>query len=213
MKIKEASIYLTGSKEHSAATQRVKRLVTDSQSSGAGHHVVIKKPQHISLHAYTNCSLPNALLGSFSEEDGHTLFTFSMTGDYETTPVTTLSSCTMYLTSQANYVISAVLLEHSPCTSGVFVLLWDNVTSRRWDVCSAWHAPGPSFTTSSNMAEVSIELNDVTDPCDFNISILAVDNSSKGKLELRYLSPNEGKAWVNALVVDVKLLNGRRVGG
>ena len=73
------------------------------------------------------------------------------------------------------------------------MLLWDEVTLRRWDVCCAWHAPGPAFVTSSNVTEITVELNDVYDPCDFNISIMAVEKPADGELEVRYLSAAEGE--------------------
>ena len=73
------------------------------------------------------------------------------------------------------------------------MLLWDNVTRRRWDVCSTWHVPGPTFVTSSSVAEIIVELNDATDPCDFNVSAMAVVNSLERKLEVLLLSTTEGK--------------------
>ena len=72
------------------------------------------------------------------------------------------------------------------------MLLRDNAGLRRWDVCAAWHAPGPDFVTTSGVVDVSVELNDVIDPCDFTINVRAVEKPS-GDLELRYLSATEGK--------------------
>ena len=149
-------------------------------------------PTNNSLRAYANCSNRNAALDIFSESDEHLLLTFSTSGGDGAAPMAALS-CAVSLTSQAGKNISAVLLEHSPCVDGVFVLLWDNVTHRRWDVCSTWHAPGPAFMTSSNEVEIIVELNDATDPCDFNVSAMAVVNSPKRKLEVRSLSATEGK--------------------
>ena len=111
----------------------------------------------------------------------------------------TTSSCGMYVTSQTGKIISVVLLEHSPCASGVFVLLWDNVMRKRWDVCSTWHVPGPAFMTSSTALEIVVELNDVSDPCDFNISAMAVLKPPKGELELRNLSATEGKVSIGLI--------------
>ena len=121
----------------------------------------------------------------------------SVPGHHGTEPVTT-QPCAVNLTSRAGKSISAVLLEHSPCAGGVFVLLWDKVRHRRWDVCSTWHAPGPAFMTSSTVVEIIVELNDVSDPCDFNISAKAVVKPPEKELELRYLSATEGKIWVGA---------------
>ena len=79
------------------------------------------------------------------------------------------------------------------------MLLWDKVTHRRWDVCSTWHAPGPAFMTSSTAVEIIVELNDVSGPCDFNISVMVVVKPKKRELELRYLSATEGKIWVGVI--------------
>ena len=72
------------------------------------------------------------------------------------------------------------------------VLLWDNTRRRRWDVCSAWHAPGPDFTTSADAANVNVELTDATDPCNFNISVTAMKKPLPAIVELRFLSTTEG---------------------
>ena len=151
-----------------------------------------EKPLNNSLSAYVNCSDPNASFGTLSDSDGRLLLTFSTPGGHGSGTMTTLP-CGVRLTSQAGKNISAVLLEHSPCSGRVFVLLWDKVTRRRWDVCSTWQAPGPSFITSSDVVEITVEINDVADPCDFNMSAIAVLNPPEGKLELWYLSASEGQ--------------------
>ena len=110
------------------------------------------------------------------------------------TPLT----CSVHLTSQPRYVISAVLLEHSLCGGdggGVFVLLWDKAKRRSWDVCSVWQAPGPDFQASSNVADLSIEWTEVLHPFNLNISIRATEKIHKGQLESRYLSATEGEVF------------------
>ena len=145
-----------------------------------------------------NCSIPNASLEISSEDNIHQLLIFSLAGGQGTEPVTT-SSCGVYLTSQAGKIISVVLLEHSPCASGVFVHLWDNAMRKRWDVCPTWHVPGPAFMTSSTALEIVVELNGVSDPCDFNISAMAVLKPPRGELELRNLSATEGKVLIGVI--------------
>ena len=158
----------------------------------AGTDEVTEKPPYNLLFAYDNCSSPAASLSTVSESDGRLLLTFSSPGGHDSGTMSVLL-CVVRLTAHTNRSISAVLLEHSPCAGGVFVLLQDRVRRRRWDVCSSWHTPGPAFMTSSNVVEISVELNDVTDPCDFNISAMAVEKPLKGQLELWYLSSSEGQ--------------------
>ena len=150
-----------------------------------------EKPLNTLLSAHVNCSDPNASLGTFSDSDGRLLLTFSAPGGHGQGTVTTLP-CDVRLISQASENISAVLLEHSPCSGGVFVLLLGRGTRRRWDVCSTWQAPGPSFISSSDV-EIIVELNDITDPCNFSISAIGVVNPPEGQLELWYLSATEGQ--------------------
>ena len=154
--------------------------------------VTEKRPYNLLL-AYDNCSSSAASLSILSESDERLLLTFSSPGGHDS-ETTSVLLCVVSLTAHAIRSISAVLLEHSPCAGGVFVLLWDRVRRRRWDVCSAWHTPGPAFMTSSNVVEISVELNDVTDPCDFNISAMVVTKPLEGKLELRFLSSTEGQS-------------------
>ena len=151
------------------------------------------------MQVQTNFSFPNASLDTFTEDDRHLLLVVSLPGDHGTEPMTT-QSLAVYLTSQAGNSIAAVLLEHSPCAGGIFVLLSDKASRRRWDVCSTWHAPGPAFITSSNEVEIIVELNEATDPCTFNISAMAVVKPPGRKLELWNLSATEGKFLVE--VVD-----------
>ena len=102
-------------------------------------------------------------------------------------------TCHARLISQASNVISAVLLEHSPCADGgVSVLLLDNSTHRRWDVCSSWHAPGPDFTSNYSVADVNIELADVINPFNVTISVRAVNKGDPSEIEMRYFSATEG---------------------
>ena len=159
---------------------------------------VTEKPRRNSLHAQKECSIAGASLNIFTEDDGHLLLVVSLPGHHGTEPVTT-RPCAVNLTSLAGKSISAVLLEHSPCAGGVFVLLWDKVTRKRWDMCSTWHAPGPAFMTSSTNVGIIVELLDVSDSCHFNISAMAVVKPTERELELRYLSATEGKVWVGEI--------------
>ena len=112
-------------------------------------------------------------------------------------------TCHVHITSPPLFVISAVLLEHSLCDGGVFVSFWENTTRRAWDICSAWQTPGPDFVTSSNVADVIIELNDAAFPCYITLSARAVKKPQEGQLELRHLSAKEGTAHLFGIFVSV----------
>ena len=100
--------------------------------------------------------------------------------------------CTIHFVSAAQYAMSMVLLEHTPCNGGVIVVISDTSRRRRWHVCSALLVPGPDFLTSSNVADITAEFRDVTNPLEFTISVMAVEKPKKGELVLRHLSHKEG---------------------
>ena len=183
---------VTGNDEQST-TQETNQFVSESQS---GQNVDHKDQTSGSLRAVTNCTTPHTLLNVLTNSHRDILLVFSALGDNDARHMTSVT-CHVRLKSQQRYVISAVLLEHSICGGGVFVLLWDNTTRIPWDVCSVWQVPGPDVVTSSNVADVSIELVHIRDPCDLNISIMAVEKTSEGHLELRYLSTAEGTAFLS----------------
>ena len=139
----------------------------------------------------TNCTTSHVSLKSVINEEGCALLSLSALGHHKSAPVTVLP-CRIHLESQTRYFISAVLLQHSSCGFGVFVVLWDNYRWTRWDVCSAWHVPGPDFRTSSNYLNILVEVSEVHDPFDFIISVKA-EQLDPRKLEVHLLSADEGK--------------------
>ena len=166
------------------------QVISDSQPVGNLEHNGTGTQLNDRMFAEIDCADPYISLNRQTKDNGSTLFTIS-TPDRDV--AYTSYSCGVYLTSQPDYVLSAVLLEHTLCDGGVSVLLSDNTTFRHWDVCSIWRAPGPDFTSSSRMVSVRIELSDVTDPCVFTISIIATEKPHEAELTLRYLSATEGK--------------------
>ena len=199
---------VTGSEDHISSTYGTKQLTSQSQRAGDFDVTVISQSQQAgdfdvtvtsqsngSLHAITNCTHPSVSLDMLADGDRDILLTFSAVGDVSARHLTPLT-CSVHLTSQPRYVISAVLLEHSLCGGdgdGVFVLLWNKAKRRSWDVCSVGQAPGPDFQASSNVADLSIEWIKVLHPFNLNISIRAMEKLHKGQLESRYLSATEGE--------------------
>ena len=145
------------------------------------------------LQSETFCTDPHTSLTNVTTDDGYVRLIFSvLVHDRET--IHSLV-CTIRLTSQPSHAISAVLLDHCPCSGGVSVLLRDGTRGkrrRRWDVCSSWRVPGPDFTTTSGMVEMEVEWSDVADPCEFSVRVMAVEKPQARELELRYLSDTEG---------------------
>ena len=166
------------------------QVISDSQPVGNLEHNETEPQVNDRLFAKIDCTDPYISLNRQTRKNGFTRITFS-TPDRNV--AYTSLSCGVNLTSLPDYVVSAVLLEHSLCDGGVFVLLADYTKSRRWDVCSIWRAPGPDFTSSSRVVSVRIELSDVIDPCVFTISIIATEKPREAELTLRYLSATEGK--------------------
>ena len=174
------------------------KIVTTDTANGQASNLLLDEKldqtatekRYISLHVNSSCTTNTVWAKTAIKGDGHIQLTFLIPENHNV--VHASETCKVRLTSRPSYVIWAVLLEHSPCGGGVIVLLWDKEGRRQWDVCSAWHAPGPDFTTSSNKADVSVELSDVTDHCNFTISVRAVDQIQTGQLELMYLSSTEG---------------------
>ena len=144
------------------------------------------------LLARINCTDRNISLTTLTNADRSILITFS-TPDHGATRITSLP-CWLRLRSQPPYVLSAVLLEHTLCDGGVFVLLLDRSRSRQWDVCAVWHAPGPDFLSLSPLVIIRFNLIDVSDPCNFTIHVRAMDKPVKGELEKKYLLSTEGKS-------------------
>ena len=140
----------------------------------------------------TSCATSYISLNAVINEEGYTLLSLSAPEHHEATPPTSVQ-CSVHLKSHPHTTISAVLLQHSPCGFGVFVVLWDGKWWKRWDVCSAWHVPGPDFTTSSNELNVKVEFSELHDPCDFIISVGAEKNQTTQHLEVHFLSTKEGK--------------------
>ena len=161
--------------------------ITKPQATTDFHHSVNDSLQ---IHT-TNCTNPYLSLTTSTLDDKGKLLTFTSKGHHDV-EARTSETCRVYLTSHSPDVIWAVLLEHSRCGGGVFVLLWEGTKHRQWDVCSFWHSPGPDMMTSSNGADVRIELNDVIDPCVFTLYVRAVDRIPEGELELHYLAAMQG---------------------
>ena len=171
-------------------TQDTNQLSNKSLPLLNSDNTVTVKPVHNAPLAHTDCTDPHISLHTLTSDDGPALLTVSGAGVADAR-MTSLP-CGVHLTSQPGSVVSAVLLEHSPCDGGVFVLLWDNATHRSWDVCSVWHAPGPDFMATSNVVNVSVELIGVSNYFDFTIHVRAMEKP-RGELEMRYLTATEGK--------------------
>ena len=152
-----------------------------------------------------NCTSPNASIDVLKTDDQDILLTFSFKSDAER--FMTSLTCYVHLKSPPSSVISAVLLEHSVCSAGgVFVLLWDNTTRTSWDVCSAWGTLGPAFVTSSNAADISVELSDVLYTFDLNISVGTIDKPLERQLELLFISATEGNLLILLIYMSLFLL-------
>ena len=178
--------------EETPTTRSVHQSTSESQDAEDSDNMVTDAQSKHQLRALANCTSLYVSIYVLTNDDRDVLLTFSSFKSADVRFMTSLS-CRIHLTSPPSSVISAVLLEHSLCSGGgVFVLLWDNATRTSWDVCSAWETPGPDFVTSSNTADVSIELNDVSYPFDLNISVRAIDKPLEGQLELRFISATEG---------------------
>ena len=163
-----------------------------SQSLGSFDDIAAEKQENSSLGVLTNCSDSYVKIETLTNEDGSILLSFSVLHYYKPLYLTS-QECTVHLTSQTPNVISVVLLEHSLCGGGVFLLLWDRARRKRWDVCSVWHAPGPDFVTSLNVVDVNVERVYVTDPCNFSVSVRAVEKLPTAETQTRYLSATEGR--------------------
>ena len=177
-----------GIEETMLTTNGTKQLTSKSHSTLDFDHTATVKPVQISLLDFTNCSNPFVSLKIVTNNRGDTLLSFSALGNADTPHL----SCRLRVTPKPRHFISAVLLEHTLCGGGVYVMLWDNVRLIRWNVCSAWHAPGPDYTALSNETDVTVELNGAPDSCDFTILVTAVKKPHLKMPELRYLSVTEG---------------------
>ena len=127
-------------------------------------------------------------------DKGDTLVHFSALGNADMPH----QSCHLHVTTAQSQAICAVLLEHGLCAGGVFVLAWHRLWRRRWDVCSAWHSPGPDFTAPYSEIDVIVELNEVIDGRHFTIQFMAVEIPHGSTPDLRYLSATEGQFCVLA---------------
>ena len=130
------------------------------------------------------------------KDEGDILLIFSALIHPETVYIESLI-CRIHFVSAESSVMSMVLLEHTMCNGGVIVVLSDTTRRRRWRVCSALHVPGPDFLTSSNVADVSVELRDVIHLFEASvfkvtISVMAMEKPEQGELLLRHLSAKEG---------------------
>ena len=76
------------------------------------------------------------------------------------------------------------------------MFLWDGTRHRQWDVCSVWHSPGPDMITSTSVADVEIEINDVIDPFKFTLIMKPVNETPESQLEVNFLSETEGKYFL-----------------
>ena len=180
----------SGNEEAIITTQDTNQAIKRSLAVGDYENTVEKETPGNLLLAQINCTEPYISLGLLKYDDGYTLLTVS-SADHHSAYFSSLP-CRVHLTSHPDNVISAVLLEHSPCDGGVAVVLKDNTTDRWWDVCSIWRALDMDFRSTSGVVDVSVELRGVTSPCNFSINIRAVKKLGEG-LELRYLSSTEGK--------------------
>ena len=187
------ALYLsTGCAEKTITTQGTERLTPISGSILDSDHTFTLRPLHISLIDFTNCTNPYISLRMVTNYKGDTLLHFSVPGNADIQHI----SCLLHVTSKPSYTVYAVLLEHSLCTGGVFVTLWDDIWRRRWNVCSVWHVPGPDFSALSNEIDVIVELNEVSDHRSFTIHFMAVRKPHRAIPEVRYLSATEGKFLV-----------------
>ena len=185
---------MSGSEERLLTTQSGGQFIPESQHAENIDHNATENQPHDILHVLTNCTTPFASLNVLNDDDLGILLTFFVLRNDDAMHMTSL--CRAHLRSQPRYVISAVLLEHSLCDGGVFVLLWEGTKRTSWDVCSAWQAPGPDLVTSSEVVDVSVELKNVKGPCDLTLSVRAVKRPHDGQLELRHLSFTEGKIYL-----------------
>ena len=180
-----------GIEDKAVKTQDTDKRTAFSLSYGDFDSNATDEQSHSLLQAHSYCTNSSVALSALTTEDRDTRLTFSVREDQHVAHLTS-STCRVQFTSQPTFVISAVLLDHSACGGGLFVLLWDNARHRRWDVCSAWNVPGPDYMTSSNIINVSVELVEITGSCDFTINVRAMEKTCKGELELKYLSGTEG---------------------
>ena len=185
----------TSSRRETVTSCGTNRFITGSPPTRNFHDETLDRRLLSPLLVHADCTKSHISLSTSNSDDGGTLLVVFVQEDYDVEQLTSLA-CEVHLTSQSHDNISAVLLEHSPCGGGVFVLLSDNIEHRRWDVCSVWRAPGPDFTTLSNTLDISFELFDNSEPRNFTISARAVESHLLGELEIRYLSPKEGKLFV-----------------
>ena len=184
-----------GNEERLLTTQSGGQFIPTSQHAENIDHNATENQPHDILHVLTNCTTPFASLNVLNNDDLSILLTFFVSRDDDAAHMTSLI-CHAHLQSQPRYVISAVLLEHSLCDGGVFVLLWEGTKRTSWDVCSAWQAPGPHLVTSSEVADVNIESKNVKGPCDLTLSVRAVKKPRDGQLELWHLSATEGTVYL-----------------
>ena len=182
---------MAGMEEKNLTTPATDSLTAISLQSMDFVNAAMQKQWQNSQSADMKCINSSVSLKTLTKDDGDMLLTFSAPETHHSVQMTQLT-CTVHVTSRPSFVISAVLLEHSPCVGGIFLVLWDNTTRKHWDICSIWHVPGPDFMTSSHVAHVRVELFDVTDPFDFAISIRSIAKLSNRELEIRYLSTTEG---------------------
>ena len=161
--------------------------VTKPQRTGDFHHSVTE-----SLQVHTaNCTSRYFSLNTSIMDDAGMLLTFTSKGHLDV-KAHRPQTCRIHLTSHSRDVIWIVLLEHSLCGGGVFVFLSDGAPSTQWDVCSVWHSPGPDMMTSTSVADLQIEINDVIDLCKFTLYVKPVRETPKDQLEVHYLSATEG---------------------
>ena len=143
------------------------------------------------LNVNANCTSPYVSLDISVKDEGDILLVFSTLISPEGVYIQSLI-CTVHFVSAPRSVMSMVLLEHTLCNGGVIVVLSDTSRRRRWRVCSVLQAPGPDFLTSSNVADISVEVRDVTDLFQVTISVKAVEKPEEAELVLRHLSTKEG---------------------
>ena len=159
------------------------------------------KPQslgrlHYSLKVHTaNCTNRYLSLTTLVLNNKGVLLNFTSKGQIDV-EASMSQTCRVVLVSHPLLAIWTVLLEHSWCGGGVFVLPLKGKQRRRWDVCSVWHSPGPDVMTSTSVADVQIELNDVIVPSNFTLYARAVIKRGKNRLEEHFLSATEGEIAV-----------------
>ena len=166
-----------------------------SQGPAGGSHEAFVRVKHNSVDVQSNCLSPTSRFNITPVEDRAVLISLSYTGSDEREDVTSFR-CWVYMTSPANTVMSLLRLDRK-CDGRGFVVVSDTQSQRRWRLCaSVWFAPGLDFTTSSNVANVTIAVNDVSVSYVIDINTQVLSKPMEKELEVRYLSATQGEKLI-----------------